>query len=232
MSLPLIDVPKYTTELPSNGEKITFRPFIVREQKQLLLAVNGDAEQQIKAVEDVIQACTWNKINITKLPAYDIEYLFLQIRARSVGETVDLSLTCKNCSHKQPYKLDLTNVSVNKPQGHVSNIDLGQGLIVKMQDPNLISVDELRRNYTADGIIELIAKSIDSIWKNDELFSAKDYSLKELIEFVENLNPQNLTLIESFFDSLPVLKHELEFKCTECETDNSITLEGLQSFFV
>jgi ribosomal protein L44E len=231
MSLPVIDAPKYYTELPSNGSKVQFRPFLVREQKQLLMAVNGDPEQQLQAVEDIIHACTFNKVNAEKLSAYDAEHLFLQIRARSVGENVDLVLTCQNCDEKHPHKLDLTEVKVVKPDNHTYTIDIGGDVLIKLKDPDLRAVDELKRNYTADGIIQLVARSIDSIWQGEELFASTDYSLGELVEFVENLSPVNLAKVEEFFDTLPILKHDIEYECKKCNSKNVAALEGLQRLF-
>jgi hypothetical protein len=172
MSLPVIDVPKYYTELPSSGTKIQFRPFVVREQKQLLMAVNGDPEQQLQAVEDVIRACTYDKVNPDKLPAFDVEHLFLQIRARSVGEKVDLVLSCTACEEKHPHSLDLTDVKVLRPDGHEYTVEISEDIMLKLKDPDMRAVDELKRDYTPDGIVQLIARSIDSIWQKDELFAA------------------------------------------------------------
>lgn len=231
MALPLIEAPKYYTELPSTGEKIQFRPFIVREQKQLLMAAQADADAQIQATEDIINACTWGKVDAKKLPSYDVEFLFLQIRARSIGENIELSLGCSHCENKQPYTLDVTKVLVDKSAKHNNTIDIGNNVIIKLRDPGLRTVDELRRDPNADAVIKLIASSIDSIWQGDTMYSAADYSLPELIEFIENLSPANLEKVEAYFESLPFLKHTIDFKCTKCEADNQAVLEGLQSFF-
>ena len=157
--------------------------------------------------------------------------MFLQIRARSIGEKVDIVCTCPECKEPHNHTLDLTNVSVVKPEGHEYNIELSDGILLKMKDLDLKSVDELKRNYDADGIITLIARSIDSIWQNDELYAATDYSLGELIEFVENFSPQNLTKVEDFFDTLPTLKHSIDYECEKCKATNHVVLEGLQDFF-
>ena len=232
MALPQIDVPKYHTTLPSTGEKITFRPFLVREQKQLLVAVGGDNEQQMQATQDIIWACTFEQVDPRRLSVFDAEFLFLQIRARSIGENVDLILSCAECDNTQPAKLDLTAVQVSKPAGHEYNIELGQGLILTMADPDMRAMHQLREDASPEAVIELIASCISKIWKNDELFDTAEYSLAELIEFVENLSPQNLIQLEKFFDTLPVLRHELDFECKKCGAKNTAIMEGLQSFFV
>jgi hypothetical protein len=231
MALPTLDVPKYHTVLPSTGEKILFRPFIVREQKQLLVAVNGDADQQIQAIEDIVRTCTYEKIDPTRIPASDAEHLFLQIRARSIGEQVDLNLTCGECAATQNARLDLTAVQVHQPAGHEHTLDLDGNILLKMSDPNMRIMDAVRRENTPDAVIELIAHSIDSIWQGDEMFAAADYTLAELIDFVENLSPRNLEQLETFFETLPVLKHDIGFECKKCGAKNNAALEGLQSFF-
>jgi hypothetical protein len=232
MALPMIEVPKYHTLLPSTGEKVIFRPFLVKEQKQLLVAVGGDAEQQMQATEEIISACTFEKIDARKIPAYDAEYLFLQIRARSIGENIDLILTCNSCEETQPAKLDLTIVGVKKPEGHEYDIDLGKGLILTLADPNLRTMDILQQSTGPDAVIELIARCISKIWNNDELFDAAEYSLAELIEFIENLSPANLAQLEKFFETLPVLRHEMDFECKKCGAKNTAAMESLQGFFV
>lgn len=232
MSLPNIELSKYHVELPSTGETVMFRPFLVREQKQLLVAVNGDKLQQTQAMYDIINICTFGKIDAAHIPAYDAEFLFMQIRSRSIGEHVDLLLTCNQCQQEQPGQLDLTAVQVQKPEGHVRDIDLGNGLVLTMQDPNLLDVELVRNDPTPDAVIELIARSIRSIWQGDEMYSTADYSLAELVDWVEQLSPRNLDQLQSFYETLPVLRHELKFECKHCGAENTAVLEGLQGFFV
>lgn len=236
MALPKLDVPVYNTELPSTGELIKFRPFLVKEQKQLLIAQGGDAQQQYEAVQDIVRACTFNKINVEQAPAFDVEFLFLQIRARSVGENIDLILTCGECENKQNHVLDITTVKAQKPQGHNANVELGGDLILTLRDPNLKDLQQFRVQIEAgnnsDAIIALIANCITNIWKGEENFAASDYSQADLVEFVENLSPQNLDKLETYFTTMPSLRHSIEFKCEKCGADNSADMEGLQSFFV
>ena len=233
MALPKIDVPVYSTELPSTGEVIKYRPFLVREQKQLLIAQNAGLEQQTQAVIDLVNECTFNKLDVRKLPAYDLEYLFLRLRANSVGENIDLVLTCGECGNKQDAQLDLTTVGVSKYPDHSAIVDLGNGLLVYLADPDLESLAHLRGNTNpgADEIIVLIARCIRTIWKNEDMYSALDYSPAELVEFVENLSPGSFSKLEQFFLTMPKLRHEITFKCNKCESENTAALEGLQSFF-
>jgi ribosomal protein L44E len=233
MSLPRIDVPSYTCTLPSSGQQLQYRPFLVKEQKQLLIALGGDEHQQMQTVKNVVAVCfADNDLNVEQLSAYDIEYLFMQLRIRSVGETVDLVLTCAECGNKQDSVLDLQTVKVNKPKNHVHDLELVQDLVIKLRDPNMHEVAAIKQATTVDDIIVIIASCITGIWKNDELFDVRDYSLQQLVEFVENLSPAHLEKFNEFFKTLPSLTHTLDYTCTKCEANNTAVLEGLQSFFV
>ena len=231
MTLPVFDVPQFTTILPSDGRKISFRPFLVKEQKQLLMAVAGSPQEQVVAVNNIIDACTFNKLNARRLPAFDVEYLFLQIRSKSIGENVEVLLTCSNCGEQTKNMLDVTKVAVNKPEGHSNTIDLGQNVIVKMDYPRLEDLEIDPDAPSVDRIIQLIASCIQSIWQGEEMFAAEDYSMEELIEFVENLNPESLAKIEAFFKTMPVVQHAFEWDCGKCEHHNRVVMEGLQNFF-
>ena len=230
MPLPIIETPTHTCQLPSNGETVKFRPYLVKEQKQLLMAAAGSAEQQMDSIENIISACTFGKLDAKKMSNFDIEYLFMQIRAHSVGETIELTLTC-GCGHKSNASLDITTVNVKKTDGHSNSVELENNVIVKMRYPRMREVEEMIENRNIDSIIKLIAKNIESIWQNDDLFSAADYSVAELIEFVEGLSPASLDKIEGFFATMPVLSHDMEWDCSACGDHNKVTLEGMQSFF-
>lgn len=230
MALPIFDAPRYTLILPSSGEKIEFRPFLVREQKQLLMATQASIEEQIMAINNVIEACTFGKVKPAKMASFDVEYMFLQIRARAVGEIVDMVLTCE-CDAKQETKLDIAAVEVTKPADHVKEIEVSKEVMVKMRYPTLEELEILAADRTVDNVLRVIARSIDSIWQGDEMFAATDYSEAELIEFVENLSPLGLEKMENFFATMPVLQHQLEWDCTSCGKHNSVKLEGVQSFF-
>ena len=230
MALPIFDAPRYTLILPSSGEKIEYRPFVVKEQKQLLMATQASLEEQIMAINKVVEACTFGKVRPNRLPSFDVEYMFLQIRARSVGEEVDMVLTCE-CEAKQDTKLDIAAVEVNKPDGHVPEIDVGGNVMVVMRYPTLEELELLGTDQSVDSIIRVIARSIDSIWQGEEMFAATDYSEAELIEFVENLSPTGLEKMENFFATMPVLQHIIEWDCDACGKHNAVRLEGVQSFF-
>ena len=233
MSLPRIDVPSYTCMLPSTGQQLQFRPFLVKEQKQLLIAMGGDELERFNTVKAVVTVCFENnKLDVDALSSADLEYLFLQLRIRSVGESVDLILTCAECGNKQDSVLDLLDVAVATPAGHVRDIELETGLNINLRDPDMAQVTAIKQATTVDEIIAVIAGCITGIWKDDELFAAQDYSHLQLVEFIENLSPQHLERFNEFFKTLPTLTHTLNYKCKECGADNTAALEGLQSFFV
>lgn len=194
------------------------------------MAVANDADEQITAMENIIHACSFGKLQARKLPAFDVEYLFLQIRARSIGENVDLVLSC-DCGEKTKAVLDITKVNVVHVEGHRDTIDLGSGIILQLRYPRLQEIEEISDDPNIDNILRLIAKCIKSIWQGDEMFAAEDYNEAELLEFVENLSPANLDKLEEFFDSMPTLKHTMNWNCKACSKDNSIVLEGMKNFF-
>jgi hypothetical protein len=226
----MFTTPKHRVELPSTGEKVEFRPFLVKEQKLLLMATNGDAEQQITAMNEVIRACTFNKVDAEHLPAFDAEFLFLNIRAHSVGENVNIVMTC-SCEAKQDAKLDVTAIRVDRSKDHNKTIDVDNNVSIEMRYPTLTDLSTMQAESNIDSIINLIAGSIDSIWEGEERYDAADYTAAELVEFVENLNPATLDRLENFFATMPVLRHKMEWDCKECGKHNEVVMEGMNSFF-
>lgn len=195
------------------------------------MAATAEAEQQTTTIEEIVRSCTFNKVDPAKLASFDVEYLFMNIRARSVGENVELVLTCE-CGAKTDHVLDITQIKVERSEEHQTNIELNEQFTVKMRHPRMREVDDLVNNGGVEGIITIIARSIETIWHEDQMYAATDYTLAELIEFVENLSPSSLDKIERFFATMPVLRHGIEWNCAACGKDNRVMLEGIQSFFV
>lgn len=194
------------------------------------MATNGDAEQQITAMNEVIRACTFNKVDAEHLPAFDAEFLFLNIRAHSVGENVNIVMTC-SCEAKQDAKLDVTAIRVDRSKDHNKTIDVDNNVSIEMRYPTLTDLSTMQAESNIDSIINLIAGSIDSIWEGEERYDAADYTAAELVEFVENLNPATLDRLENFFATMPVLRHKMEWDCKECGKHNEVVMEGMNSFF-
>lgn len=236
MSLPMMSTTVYSVKIPSTGKQVHFRPFLVREEKALLLAQQSEeTEVMINTLKDVIKNCVKEQIDVNKLAVFDVEYLFTQIRAKSVGETVDLIFTCAHCDNeKNKVKLgiDLTKIDVIRDPNHTNKIHLFDDCGVIMGYPNLDTFRKAAgREEDINAIIEVIVDCIDSIYNGEEMFYAADHTKKELEEFVMNLTKQQFDKIEEFFITVPKFKHEVEFMCPACNADNKTTLEGTASFF-
>lgn len=233
MGLPTFDIPRYKTKLYSTGQEVEFRPFLVKEQKILLMAAKSSPDDQIAALQNIINACTFGKIDASKLASFDVEYLFLKIRSHSIGETLDLVLTCPNCGSKSNARLDLNSVKVQENEGHSNIIEVTPEISIQMRYPRITEVDYLARNNNVETTIDMIAANIESIWEGDTLFSASDYSIEEMTAYVEGLLPETLEKLDDFFATIPTLKHKIEWDCPaeHCKQHNVAVMEGIQSFF-
>jgi len=236
MSLPMMSTTVYSVKIPSTGKQVTFRPFLVREEKALLLAQQSEETAvMINTLKDVIKNCIKEEIDPNKLAVFDVEYLFTQIRAKSVGETVDLIFTCAECDNeknKVKQSIDLTKIDVVKDPNHTNKIHLFDDCGVIMRYPNLDTFKKAEgKEEDINAIIEVIIDCIESIYNGDEIFYAKEHSMQELEEFVMNLTKQQFDKIEEFFVSVPKFKHDVEFVCPACNAINKTTLEGTASFF-
>ena len=239
MALPKIDVPTYNLELPVSKKKIKFRPFLVKEQKNLLMAMEGnDSETIHNAVRDVINNCTLSDINIDELPIIDIEYYFLQLRAKSVGELVDLRYRCNNdvegkeCGNIMETKYDLNNIKVQQEEQVSPEIQLNERLTVKFKYPQFGMVkSSMMYDDVADLTFNLIAQSIDWVFDGEQYYYGHEQTTQELLEFIESLNQEQFQKIEKFFENLPKLHENIDMKCKKCGFEHKIEVEGLESFF-
>ena len=239
MALPKIDVPTYNLELPVSKKKIKFRPFLVKEQKNLLMAMEGnDSETIHNAVRDVINNCTLSDINIDELPIIDIEYYFLQLRAKSVGEIVDLRYRCNNevegkeCGNIMETKYDLNNIKVQQEEQVSPEIQLNERLTVKFKYPQFGMVkSSMMYDDVADLTFNLIAQSIDWVFDGEQYYYGHEQTTQELLEFIESLNQEQFQKIEKFFENLPKLHENIDMKCKKCGFEHKIEVEGLESFF-
>ena len=234
MALPTMDLPTYELVVPSNKKKIKFRPFLVKEEKVLLMALETDDEKNIKnAVFELLKACISTRIKLENLASFDLEYIFLNIRAVSVGEIVQMNITCQDDEKTQvKYNLNLTDVNVIFPKGHDSKIMLTDTLGVIMKYP---SFDGFIQGQFTDNkefdVIKVIAESIDQIFEGEEVYDESTTSKKEFVQFVEGLTTPQLEKIQEFFETAPRLEHS--FKVTNPSTgkESDYTLRGLASFF-
>lgn len=238
MPLPKISTPTYELEIPSSKKTIKYRPFLVKEEKVLIIAMESeDAKQIANAVKNVISACILTKgIKVEELSTFDIEYLFLNIRGKSVGEDVEVLITCPDDNLTQvPTLINLDEIKVQVSDDHSRDIKLDDNLILRMKYP---SMDEfIKSNFTAGteiGVTEtfdLIASCIEQVYSEEESWSAKDCTKKELLEFIEQLSSKQFKEIETFFDTMPKLSHTILVKNPKTGVESDVVLEGLTSFF-
>jgi hypothetical protein len=230
MALPKLETPVYELILPSSGEKISFRPFLVKEYKILLTALESDTEEITRIVTELVDVCTFNKLKINKLANFDIEYIFLNMRAKSIGETTNLSLQCKNCDNKIPVTMDLTKAYIEKSLEHTPKLQLTDTIIVEMRYPKFEEMIDIYENFKTDKIVNLLSTCIKSVYTNDKVYD--EYTNEELLEFVNSFSKSQFEMMENFFLTMPKLTQSVEADCTVCNTHNEMKIEGIQNFFV
>ena len=216
MTLPRIAVPKYTLIIPSSGKEISYRPFLVKEEKIILIAMESEEEKEMTgAVQNIIENCVYDDLEVQSMPMFDIEYIFLQLRAKSKGEIVDLSFDCGKCKKPIPIQIDLTKIEIIRTEGHDIKIPLSDdiGIIMKYPSMEIQSVINKEDNTDVENIFSTIISCIDSIWDKESVYASKDHTQQELNDFLESLPDDSFTKIQKFFDTVPVLKHEFELKC-------------------
>ena len=234
MALPTMDLPTYDLVVPSNKKKIKFRPFLVKEEKVLLMALETDDEKNIKnAVFELLKSCISTRIKLESLASFDLEYIFLNIRAVSVGEIVQMNVTCQDDNETQvKYNLNLTDVKVIFPKGHDNKIMLTDKLGVIMKYPSFDGFiqGQFAQNKEFD-VIKVVAESIDQIFEGEEVYDESTTSKKEFIQFVESLTSPQLEKIQKFFDTAPRLEHSFKITNPNTGKESEYSLRGLQSFF-
>lgn len=239
MPLPKINTPIYELEIPSTGKKIRYRPFLVREEKVLIMALESEDMKQItNAIVDILTECILTKgVKVTDLATFDIEYLFLNIRAKSVGETLEVNVTCPDDGETQvQVEIDLDSIKVQKDEAHNSIIKIDDTLSMKMKYPSINQFVENNFEVQETGedvnkSLEMITSCIEMVYNQDECWSASDCTKQELQEFVEQMNTKQFKEIEKFFTSMPKLSHTLMVKNPKTKVESEIVLEGLASFF-
>jgi len=247
MGLPTIAVPRYTLKLPSSGQELKFRPFLVKEEKILLLAMESEDQKQIlEATKIIIENCLYTDINVEQMPAFDIEYVFLQLRGKAKGEVVDIKYTCPKCEGEIPVAINLDDIKVIKHKEHTNDIKLVDNLGIIMKYPTLPvqeKLAELTKDKSAiEGLFETMVHCVDCIYDSENTYPSKDHTPKEIYDFLESLTDKQFQKIAQFFDTIPALKHNIELKCQnkakgkgkdkkDCGYKESVTLEGLGSFF-
>ena len=238
MPLPKISTPTYELALPSNGESVQYRPFLVKEEKVLVIALESEDMKQItNSIKTVIKNCILSKgIKVETLPTFDIEYLFLNIRGKSVGEELEVNIVCPDDGETQvPVAINVDDIKVQKNENHTNRIKIDDSIMMEMKYPSLdqfIKTNFDFNNQSAmDQSFELIASCVDKIFTEDEVWSAKDVTKKELVDFLEQMNSSQFKQIEEFFETMPKLSHKINVKNPVTEVESEVVLEGLASFF-
>jgi hypothetical protein len=237
MALPKNSTPIYTLRVPSLGTDVKFRPFLIKDEKALLLAQQSeDMVVMVDTLKSVIKSCVQDEIDLDKLATFDLEYIFTQLRAKSIGELVDLLINCDTCTDEKAVskvQVDLTTLSVEIPEGHTNKIPLFDDVGVVMKYP---SIDLLKRLDMAgdsdiNQIFDVVASCIDYIYNTEEVWNSKDQTKEELIEFLNNLNSDQFAKVRQFFETMPKLRKQVEYDCPVCKKHYTKLLEGLDSFF-
>lgn len=238
MALPIQQSATYNVTIPSTEKTIHFRPFLVKEQKALLLAQQSeDPDVMVNTIKDIITSCVKEKIDVDDLAVFDLEFMFSQIRAKSVGETVDLIFRCGYCEDekaKVKISIDLTQLQVEKNSEHTTKIELFDDVGVVMKYPGLRTLQALTQSTQPDEIdtvFELMASCIDYVFDSNQVYPAAEQTTEELVQFLENLTQDHFVKVQRFFETMPQLKKEIKFKCPVCEKENKSVLSGLDDFF-
>ena len=236
MALPKLEVPIYELTVPSTDEKIKYRPFLIKEEKILLIAMeSGENEDVIQAVKQIVSECTFNKLKLGNMPMFDVEYIFLQIRSKSVGEVSKLKVLCRDDGETYAnVEVDLTEIEVQVNDDHTNKIELTDEMGVIMKYPTIDSFSTAGiSDITAENMLDVIVACIDKIYdkKGEEVYDSKDSSKKELMDFVEQMNTTQFQDVQSFFDSMPKLRHEIVVVNPKTKVENVVALSGLNDFF-
>ena len=236
MALPKLNVPTYELVVPSTDEKIKYRPFLVKEEKVLLMAMeSGKTEDILNATKTIVDECTFNKMKLGTMPMFDVEYIFLQIRAKSVGEVSKLRVLCQDDGETYAdVEVDLNEINVQVDDSHTNKIELTDETGVIMQYPTIDSfTEEGITDINPSNMIDVIASCIAQIYdkKGEDVYDAKDSTKKELVEFIEQMNTKQFADVQKFYDTMPTLKHTITVKNPKTKKESNVILTGLNDFF-
>jgi hypothetical protein len=239
MGLPVIGTPTHETTIPSSGKEITFRPFLVKEEKLLLIALEtGDKKAQYRALKQILKNCIITPIEVNDLTVFDVEYLFIQIRGKSVGEVLEPIVVCPTCTTQGKLKINLSDIKVNdKNKVEVPyKVMLSDNVGITLVYPNLEMVENIDPEKAVgsgdtETVFKIITKCIDLIFEGEQTFNPKQYSEKELIQFIEGVPTENFKKIIDFISNMPRVEKEVHFHCPKCQTEKQMILRGVEDFF-
>jgi hypothetical protein len=233
MALPKLASAKFELTLPSTGEKVEYRPFLVKEEKALMIAQQaGKSEDIMRAVKDVITSCTFEKVDAEKLPIFDLEYIFINLRAKSVGEIVKLMVTCPDDNEtKVQIDVDLTKIECHKEVGHDTNIRLTDEIGLIMDYPKVSSVTELDLDNEMESTFNVIKSCVRQVYDSNNVYEKVDMDKNDLDEFIESMTHDQFERVQEFFNTMPKVRHMIKVKNPKTGVDGEVVLEGMQSFF-
>ena len=233
MALPKLNTVTYKLNLPSTGDSIKFRPFLVKEQKALMIAQESDDDKQIQdAFATIINDCTFGELDAYSLPMFDVEYVFLQLRGKSVGEKVQLNLLCPDDEKTRvDVEIDLADVDIQMSKDHTNIIELTKDISVVMKYPTLSDMEGFTDTDNVSSVFTMMKKCVHEIRDGENIYNKIDISEKELDEFIDSMSTENFEGFSAFFETMPKLQHVIEVKNPKTKKKNEILIEGLQSFF-
>jgi hypothetical protein len=233
MAIPKLEVPTYELTQPSTGKKIRYRPFLVKEHKALLMMTGSSDSEIARVIEEIVDVCTFNKLNVKQLPNFDLEYIFTQLRARAIGEKLGLVITCSSCETKFDYSVNLNDLQVEKDSEHQSKFLITDTVGVEMKYPRFQNVANIFATMTADEVYETVLSCIKATWTKDgDYYEVTDDDREDLEEFINSMTLDQFAKIEKFFETMPKLTHKISAVCPSCVATNRTKLEGLINFFV
>ena len=246
MALPVLNAPTHELTLTSTGETIQFRPFLVKEEKLLLMALeSGDDKEMMRSMKQIISSCVMNDIDVEKLPIFDIQYLFLSMRSVSVGEEIDLRFkhpddlnsNKEECKHIQDVKINLKQIKPTSLEGHTKKIDLSDSVGVVMKYPGLDMYNRFNKFdndeevNAIDAVFDIMIDNIEMIYQDDSVFYTDDHTKEEMLDFLNSLNTKQFEDMRNFFQTMPYLRHEFDYVCDGCGCTEHVTLSGIEDFF-
>ena len=243
MALPKLDIPTYELKLISSGKIIKFRPFLVKEQKLFFMASESpDPKETISVIKQVLKNCILDDINVDELPVFDLEYVFVNLRARSVEEVVNLKYKCNNnikdekgeekkCNHVVEFNVNLLDIKPTINPDHTNKFQITDKLGICLRYPTFELIQKYEDKDAGDVMLEILTDCIDYIYDKDQIYYTKDNTREEVREFVDNLQQKDLEKIQKFFETVPELRKDIDFKCDKCGYNEKITIKGIENFF-
>lgn len=234
MALPKINNAKYDTVIPSTGETVQFRPYLVKEEKILMLAMESNDQKQImNATKDVIVSCVYDDIDVDNLAMFDIESLFLALRSKSVGERIDLKVKCDECDHMNDVQIDFDEIDIPVVDKESKTVMLTDDVGMTLRYPSYSDVSKIKpgKEDSVETAFNMIMSCVETVFDNDGVYTAANEGPTAIKGFIESLSSAQFSKISAFFESMPAISHQLEFNCSSCGENNTKDLRGIQSFF-